>query len=578
VADDVIKSFLARLGFQVDEASLKKFNESLESTTKRAMALGATMQAAALLVAAGVDRFATKLESLYYASERTKQSASNLLGFKYAVQQVGGTAEQAGAMVDKFNDFLRSTPGSDSFIRGFGIEVRDAAGNMRDINEIFDDISKRIKASPNQPFEKGLVESWGLDYDIMRRGHFKENSDKQKAMQRASGIDPDALKEGAKDFKNTVRDIEASFELLGYGVAANLQKVFGPQMERFQKWLMQPDTAKHVTEGLTALVNVVVWFTDKAIALFNWIVRLDQATDGLSTRIIAVLAALKFLGLGPITLLTGAFKGLLALFTGGGMATLATLQTWLVGITAAGAGGYAVGTGILWLLDEVAKKATGLEGATFGTWMGDIVNGSKDSDLTRVGPGYTSDRKRLEAQRGEGLMGKAARLVEFFEGTGHWTHKEAVGIVAGIGAESKFDPTAVNPKSGAWGLGQLLGDRKKEFFAKYGKNNVNWMDQARWLDEEMTTGKERAAAAAIHGARGNSADVATAYLTKNMRPGKDELPADVARAQGYIGKIENTFNINGAKDPQATADAVASKQNQVNDNLTRNMLNRAVGS
>lgn len=47
---------------------------------------------------------------------------------------------------------------------------------------------------------------------------------------------------------------------------------------------------------------------------------------------------------------------------------------------------------------------------------------------------------------------------------------QAAGIVGNLMAESNLDPNAVNPNSGAFGIAQWLGPRKKELHAKYGKN------------------------------------------------------------------------------------------------------------
>ena len=102
--EDTLRSFLVRLGWQVDEPGMKRFTDQLETVTKRVVLLGASIELAAAAVIKGVDMMASKMEALYYTSQRTKQSTANILDFKYALEQVGGSAEEAGALLDKFTE------------------------------------------------------------------------------------------------------------------------------------------------------------------------------------------------------------------------------------------------------------------------------------------------------------------------------------------------------------------------------------------------------------------------------------------------------------------------------------------
>lgn len=77
-------------------------------------------------------------------------------------------------------------------------------------------------------------------------------------------------------------------------------------------------------------------------------------------------------------------------------------------------------------------------------------------------------------------------MVKFFETQG-WAAPQARGIVAGAYAESKLDPTAVNPKSGAYGIGQWLGPRKEELMHQYGPQPT-LPQQLAFLDWELKGG------------------------------------------------------------------------------------------
>lgn len=106
------------------------------------------------------------------------------------------------------------------------------------------------------------------------------------------------------------------------------------------------------------------------------------------------------------------------------------------------------------------------------------------------------------------------------------------GVAAGIYAESKGDPTAVNPTSGAFGIGQWLGSRKAELRRRYG-NSPSLMDQLEFLVWELKGGD--------HGGKSvlsSSTEESTLYnyITKFMRPAKGaETTGDLQRGSSYLG-------------------------------------------
>lgn len=63
---DVIKSFLVGLGFDVDDASLSKFNKAIQSATLRVAALYGSIKIAASAVAFGISKISESFEELGY--------------------------------------------------------------------------------------------------------------------------------------------------------------------------------------------------------------------------------------------------------------------------------------------------------------------------------------------------------------------------------------------------------------------------------------------------------------------------------------------------------------------------------
>lgn len=126
-------------------------------------------------------------------------------------------------------------------------------------------------------------------------------------------------------------------------------------------------------------------------------------------------------------------------------------------------------------------------------------------------------------------------MVDYFKAKG-LTEEQARGVVAGIAAESRLDPNAVNPTSGAYGIGQWLGSRKKELFRRYGPRPT-MQNQLEFLAWELNGGD--------HGGKdvlgaGTSQEALHAYITKFMRPAPGaETTGDLARGKAYLAANQN---------------------------------------
>lgn len=123
-------------------------------------------------------------------------------------------------------------------------------------------------------------------------------------------------------------------------------------------------------------------------------------------------------------------------------------------------------------------------------------------------------------------------IVESFLRDNGLTSDQASGVAAGIFAESGLDPNAVNPTSGAYGIGQWLGSRQAALFDQYGPN-PSLADQLQFLVWELNGGDHGGAAVL---AQQTPAGALDAYIRKFMRPapGK-ETAGDLARGAGYLG-------------------------------------------
>lgn len=139
----------------------------------------------------------------------------------------------------------------------------------------------------------------------------------------------------------------------------------------------------------------------------------------------------------------------------------------------------------------------------------------------------SSDAKMSSHAPLTGTMGeKGAVIAGKLQAMG-WTPEQAAGIAGSFLQESSGDHTAVNKSSGATGVGQWLGSRKKDFAEYAGKplEQSTLDEQLAFFQHEVTAGKERSAGNKLR-ATTNAADAARVHRKFYERPGEHEAHDD----------------------------------------------------
>lgn len=280
-----------------------------------------------------------------------------------------------------------------------------------------------------------------------------------------SGLDQatqDALR-----FMQSLRSIESQFDVFSAQVQTALMSALAPNLARFSEWFAQngPLIAQRVAEISVKLIELV----EKAIpylgAIWDFLVALDQATDGWSSQILILLAGLNALGalslVNNIVRLAGAFFKL-----GSAIAAVPAVVAGagaVAGVTAAGA------------------AAALLYSPSLNDGEDDIVRKRKDAQDAAAG----------EVRGGDYM---ASRIVEFLQDKG-WTKEQAAGITATLSAESRFDPTMPSADGDAYGVAQWPRQRQKDFEKWAGKNirQSRLDEQVSFVHYELTEGSKSGA-------------------------------------------------------------------------------------
>lgn len=261
MSDNVLREFLVSLGFQVDEASMKKFTTSVESVTKSVMQVGAGVAAAATGIVAGVKIISSQMENLYYASQRTGATVGNIMALRYAAGQIGLTADQAQGALENFSRTLRLNPGSNSLLDSLGVTGKDPA-------EKFD--SFIAKAKQMQPYvAASYAQLFGIDPDtllMLEQGQDKRLEAEQQYHKKlaAFGIDPDQAAQAGVDFNNSIRSVKDTFTDLWIVVESKLAPVLTPLVNEFERFA--ENHAGEVAQGIAdAVQSLADW-----IQSVNW--------------------------------------------------------------------------------------------------------------------------------------------------------------------------------------------------------------------------------------------------------------------------------------------------------------------
>ncbi len=386
----VIREFLVALGFRVDEKGLKNFKEGVEGTTKGVKQLIATVSGAALTVSAGVAAFASKLERLYFVSQRTGASAANLRGFEFAARNMGVSADAATGTIENLARFLRNNPAGEGYLATLGVQTRNANGELRDTVDIMSDLGKALASKPTWlASQYGNI--LGIDENLMlamRNGDFERLLKQYREMSQTTGLDKAA--DDSHKFMTQLRGLGTTFENLGIRVEGAMLQKIGPQLERFQRWMDEhgDEIANRITDIADAVVRAAVAMGPALAWLADKFVELDRGTDGWSTKILLLGVALKALGVfriaGGILKMAGALRAAGA--AGGGLlSVLGSLATAVAAVGAAFAG-WKIGDALRDKVDGLISQLSG--GKYRSIW--DVLTGKDRRGLDATG-GYTQE-------------------------------------------------------------------------------------------------------------------------------------------------------------------------------------------
>ena len=378
---EVLKNFLVRLGWDVDRGGEARFKESVASATKSIAGLAAGLEAAAVAGALWVHKIASSFESIYYASGRIGASVQNINAFRYAVSQLGGSAEGAMASLEAFSRKMREGPGQEAFLKSWGVQTRDAAGRLRESTDLIRDMLSSQKFNAQPDFVRlRIAESMGIDERTYRA--LLQDVDRftreYRAKLAAAGLDPDVAAKNAQKFEQSWRSMAQSFRMIGDQVATALAGKGGDKLQTFIDFLDKNSgkIARELVAIGEALAQIATWIAKAVIKFGEWAKEADpwiEKTFGIkngfeklaavllilyATRIPALISALSMLVGGPVW--KALMIGLSVLGVGAAANAMLGNGGEGGGADGGGGGGGANKDSWYWKLDRWGRKKLGL--------------------------------------------------------------------------------------------------------------------------------------------------------------------------------------------------------------------------
>lgn len=244
---DILREFLVKLGYKVDEASQRRFAEGVERMTDRVKDLAKAAVVMGTAVGVAVVKVASDLDNLYFASKRIGASAGNIRAFEFAIKQMGGSGEAARAALEGLARFMRNSPGAEGFLNGLGIKTRDANGNLLDTVQIYTELAGVLKGMDSSQ-ANAVAQVLGLDDNTLqaiRSGDLKAYMADYLATLDKLGIKQDEAAENSAKFTRRLNELKTVFGLLLEKFAAGVigadhGKIWEPEIaavKRFVEWL-----------------------------------------------------------------------------------------------------------------------------------------------------------------------------------------------------------------------------------------------------------------------------------------------------------------------------------------------------
>lgn len=308
---EVIKEFLVGLGFEVDQASLGKFNDGLKKATLSITAIGAAATAAAGFVVSFVADIANQFDALGDLSNRINTTAEEIMRLGYVATLTGSSVAAANASLEGLNRTAGEAAlgigrGSKIF-EDLGLKARDSNGKLKNTAVLMSEISTRIK-DMERGEQLAVLSKLGIDATMIKAltTDISGLSAEFDALYKAAGVDANKAAEQADEFNDSMDRLKMTFDAIKSAVGLKFMKQIRNGIETLRKFLVEnmPKIINAVSPIIEVVLRIAVAFIKivarigSAIgAILGFLAKVNDATNGWAGYLLAAAAAWRYLNL-----------------------------------------------------------------------------------------------------------------------------------------------------------------------------------------------------------------------------------------------------------------------------------------
>ncbi|MGE4191785.1 MAG: hypothetical protein AB7E51_00200 [Pseudodesulfovibrio sp.] len=325
---EVLKDFLMRLGFDLDERGMGKFARGVASTTTRVLGLASAAQAVGVMLHAALYKIASDSAKLLDLADATGVSVDILEELGFMATVTGSDADKLAASIQNLNKNMAETllgggAGIEAF-RRLGINVHDSNRKLRDTVDVLFEVGDRLKdLSPAQ--RSMFLSRLGIDQSLVRMltEDVSGLRDTYRDMYAASGVDAQRAAEQSRAYVEETKTLKATLGLLSKSVAMAVIGRMGEDLAGLRRSIQE--NFKKISQAIQAGVNFFLRLVGASSAFFarigswismlvDWFDTLDSGTQNLILTVGGLLAAWRLLNLGFLATPLGMIlTGLLAI-------------------------------------------------------------------------------------------------------------------------------------------------------------------------------------------------------------------------------------------------------------------------
>lgn len=560
----VLRSFLVKLGFGVDEKGLAEFASKSLKAAGFAKNIGVAVVAMGATIAAATIKAASDLDRLSMSAKRADTTIASLKKLASGLTVISVDDSEAMGIVENIGKLLREDLGEIAKLRSmYGVTSSDAAEAttevLRGLSEQYKMGGAYAKIAQDQAEQLGISVTLLGDYANNQESILKTAMAWEETT-KALGIDYEAAAAAARKVMISTQNTKNVLGAVKDTIFSDVIDEVMPEFEAFAKFLLA--NKEGISAGITGALKVAIFIVKGGIYVFSALARavvaFGEALDTLST---------------PIKWLLDAVGSILDVF-----------EDWVgAGNDAANNFATVVVPKMLRSLDALLRKM-----GVVGTGIANLL------DLPEAASQIENSRQAGNSPLGVMPQSGANtdKAMSYLMSRG-MAKEHAAGVVSNLVAESGPDLNidAVGDGGKAFGLAQWHPDRQAEFKRVFGKDiqNSNMQEQLDFVMHELNS-TEKVAGRSLklsRSAREAGQIVSSQYERPRDTIAEMQKRGDMAErlATNYKGMNVNLggpgaanvsvtqhteINVNGVTDPKEAAKHVGKASERANADFLRN--------